>query len=128
MLLILRTISAWSFLPLSSKNVPTQGGIEVIFDRIFSFAGDDDDVLDAGGDALFRHVLNLRLVDDGKHLFRLCLGGRQKSRAKAGGREHRLADFVAATCGAVSSRRVGCGGGIVGHRLSFLHTLICCKL
>jgi len=96
----------------------------VVFDGIFSFAGNDDDVLDAGGDALFRHVLNLRLVDDGEHLFRLRLGGGQKSRAKPSGREHRLADFVAAVRGAGSTRRVGCGGGVVGHRLGFLHPLI----
>jgi len=48
MLLILRTISACLSCLSLPKNVPTQGGIEVIFDRIFSFAGDDDDVLDAG--------------------------------------------------------------------------------
>ena len=100
----------------------------MIFDGILAFAGDDDDVLDAGGDTLFDDVLNLRLVDDGEHLFRLRLRSGEKARAKAGGREHRLADSVAAIRGAVSSRRVGCDGGVVGHRLSFLYTLVFCTL
>jgi len=59
---ILRTSSAWSCLPFSSRKRFQRGsGIEMVFDRILALAGDDDDVLDAGGDALFGDVLNLGL-------------------------------------------------------------------
>jgi hypothetical protein len=91
----------------------------VIFDGILAFAGYDDDVLDAGGDALFNDILNLRLVDDGEHFFRLSFGGGQEARAKAGGRKDRLAYFLATTCGSVGSCRLGRVGRVVVHRVSF---------
>jgi len=73
-----------------------QGGIvvEMIFNGIFAFAGDDDDVFDAGGHALFRDVLNLRLVDDDKHFLGLRLGSGKKTRAEAGGREYSFAHLA----------------------------------
>ena len=91
----------------------------MVFDGIFAFAGDDDDVLDAGGDALFDDILNLRLVDDSEHFFRLCLGCGQETGAEPSGREHGFAYFLSAACGAAGSCRVGRAGGVVGHRLSF---------
>ena len=91
----------------------------MVFDGVLAFAGDDDDVLDAGGHALFNDVLNLRLVDDGEHFFGLRFGGREEASAKAGGREHGLADLLAAACGSISSCGVGRAGRVVGHRLSF---------
>ena len=95
----------------------------MVFDGILAFAGDDYDVFDPGSDALFGDVLNLRLVDDGEHFFRLRLGGGQEARAESCGREHCLANFVTASRGTVGLRSVGCGGGSVGHGLSFSHTL-----
>ena len=104
------------------KTFERRGRIEVVFDGILAFAGDDNDVFDPGSDALFGHVLNLRLVHDGEHFFRLRLGGGQEARAESCGREHRLANFVAASRGTIRLRSVGCGGGGVGHGLSFSHT------
>src|SRR6266481_6094857 len=69
----------------------------MVFDGIFSFAGNDDDVLDSGSDALFGNVLNLWLVDDGEHFFRLRLGGGEEARAESRGSEDGFADFVAAS-------------------------------
>jgi hypothetical protein len=62
------------------------GGIEVILDRAFAAAGDNDDVLDARGYALFSDILDLWLVDNRQHFFRLGFGRRQEARAQAGGR------------------------------------------
>src|SRR5215469_16618967 len=42
--------------PLQHRRV-----VEMIFDRVFAFSGDDDDVFDTRCDALLRHILNLRL-------------------------------------------------------------------
>ena len=66
----------------------------MIFDGVFAAPGDDDDVLDARGDALLDDVLNQRLVDDRQHLFGLRLGGRQKSRAQARCGKHGFAHSV----------------------------------
>jgi hypothetical protein len=91
----------------------------VVFDGILAFAGDDDDVLDARSDAFFNYVLNLRLVDDGEHLFWLRFGGRQKTGAEPRGGEDGFADFLAVARGGVSSCRVRRAGKVVGHRLSW---------
>jgi len=79
----------------------------VVFDGILAFAGDDDDVLDAGGDALFDDILNLWLVDHSEHFFRLRFRSGEKASAESGGREDGFADFVAAARGAAGLRRVG---------------------
>ena len=91
----------------------------MVFDGILAFAGDDDDVLDAGGDAFFDDILNLRLVDDGEHFFRLGLGSWKETGAESSGREDRLAYFLAAARCGIGSFRVGRTGRVVGHRLSF---------
>lgn len=83
-------------------------GIEMVFDGIFAFAGDDDDVLDAGSDALFSDVLNLRLVHDGEHFFGLRFGRGEEARAEARGREDGFADAVLRRDGfAGDVRRIG---------------------
>ena len=91
----------------------------MVFDGIFAFAGDDDDVLDAGGDALFNDILNLRFVDNGEHLFRLRFGGGEEAGTESSGREHGLAYFLAAARGAAGWGRAGRAGRVVSHRLSF---------
>ncbi len=68
--------------------------VEVILDRALAAAGDNDDVLDAGSHAFFSDILNLRLIDNGQHFFGLRFGGRQKTRAQAGGRQNGFADFA----------------------------------
>ena len=50
----------------------------MIFDGVLAATGDDDDVLDARGNALFRDVLNLRLVDNRQHFLGLRFRGGQK--------------------------------------------------
>jgi hypothetical protein len=93
------------------------GGIEMILDGIFPSAGDDDDVLDAGSDAFFGDILNLRLIDDGDHLFRLRFGGGKKTGTEARGGKNGLADFANMGSRGVNGRRVGLGGLVVRHRL-----------
>ena len=39
----------------------------MVFDRTFSPPGDENNIFDTGGDALFHRVLNQRLVHNGKH-------------------------------------------------------------
>ncbi len=71
----------------------------MVFDGTFSATGDDNDVLDARGHALFHDVLNLWLVDDGEHFFWLGFGRGQKSRAEASGRQYGFADLAHGCCG-----------------------------
>lgn len=59
--------------------------VEMIFDRIFAFAGDDNDVFDAGSNAFLHDILDLRLVNNRQHFLRLSFRGREKARAKTGG-------------------------------------------
>ncbi len=66
--------------------------VEVIFDGTFAAAGDDNDVLDAGGHALFRDVLDLRLINDGQHFLGLRFGGGEESSAQTGGRQNCFSD------------------------------------
>ena len=67
--------------------------VEMVFDGALAVAADDQDVLDAARERLFDDVLNRRLVDDGQHLFRRRLRGRQ-ARAITGRRNDGLADFL----------------------------------
>ena len=64
----------------------------MILDRVLAAAGDQDDVVDAGGHRLLDAVLNDRLVDERQHFLGLRLGGRKKAGAETGGREDGLAD------------------------------------
>src|SRR5712671_7598274 len=67
---------------LFEKVFKKRRGIEVIFDGTFASAGYDNDVLDARRHALFRHILNLWLIDNGEHFFRLRFCRRQKARTE----------------------------------------------
>ena len=64
--------------------------IEMILDRVFAPAGDQDDVVDAGRCGLFDAILNDRLVDEREHFFGLGLRGGKKARPKAGRGKHGL--------------------------------------
>jgi len=63
-----------------------RGIIEVIFDGVLALASDNDDVFDAGGDAFFNDVLNLRLVHKRPHFLglRLVAGKKRVPRPAAG--------------------------------------------
>jgi hypothetical protein len=54
------------------------GGVEVILDRPLLARGDDDHLLDAGGDGLLDGVLDDGLVDERQHLLGLGLRGREE--------------------------------------------------
>ena len=86
--------------------------VEMVLDRVLAAAGDQDDVVDAGGDGLFDAVLNDRLVDERQHLLGLRLGGREKPRAESGGGEDRLANCLASgiLCGRHPGHRINPGG------------------
>src|SRR5262249_45252744 len=74
--------------------------VEVILYRVLALAGDDDDVLDAGDDALLGDILNLRLIHDREHFLRLGFGRGQETGAQTRGRKDRLADFASCVvCG-----------------------------
>ena len=64
----------------------------MILDGVLAAAGDQDDVVDAGGDRLLDAVLDDRLVDERQHLFRLGLGGGKEPGPQTGGREHGFAN------------------------------------
>ena len=74
------------------KRLELDRDVEVILDRVLAAAGDEDDVVDAGGDRFLDAVLDDRLVDERQHLLRLRLGGRQEPGAEAGGGEDGFAD------------------------------------
>ena len=78
------------------------GQVEVVLDRPLLAGGDDDDLLDPGGDGLLDRVLDDRLVHQRQHLLRLRLGGGQEAGAPAGGGEDSLANAHR-----TSRRRVG---------------------
>ena len=50
--------------------------------------GHNDDLVTARGQRLFHSILDDRLVHQREHLFRLGLGGRQKTRAQSGSRKN----------------------------------------
>ena len=58
--------------------------IEVILDRALRTAGDEYQGVGAGRQRFIDRILNQRLVHDGKHFLRTCLGDRKKSRAASG--------------------------------------------
>ena len=70
-------------LPFSRELVlELEVAVEVVLEGPLVAAGDDQDVVDAGGDRLLDHVLDRRAVDDRQHLLRLCLGRRQETRSQ----------------------------------------------
>ncbi len=67
--------------------------VKMILDGPLVPPGNNQDILDSRRHGLFHHVLDGRLIDNGKHLFRLGLGGRQKAGAEAGSRDHCFLNF-----------------------------------
>ena len=51
----------------------------MIFNRVFAAPGDNNNIVDAGGHALFDYVLNQGFVHHGQHFFGLSLGGWKES-------------------------------------------------
>jgi hypothetical protein len=82
------------FSSLFEKTLEHRSVVKMILDGVLAFSGDDDDVLDAGGDAFFGDILNLRFVNDREHFFWLSLGGGKETRPEAGGGQDRFADFA----------------------------------
>src|SRR5258707_1596534 len=82
------------FAALFEKTLKHGSVVEMIFNGVLAFSGDDNNVFDPGSDAFFRDVLNLRLVHDREHFFRLGLGGGEKTRSEAGGREDGFSDLL----------------------------------
>ena len=68
------------------------GEVEMILDHRLVAAGDEDEMLDAGGAGLIHHMLEGGPVDDRQHLFRDRLGRREKASAETGDGEDGLAD------------------------------------
>ena len=67
--------------------------VEVIFDGLLAAAGDDEDLVAAGGHGFFDSVLDDGLIDQREHFFGLGFGGGQEARSEAGGGEYGFADF-----------------------------------
>src|SRR3977135_3646065 len=65
----------------------------MILDHALVAAGDEDEMFDAGFPCLIDHILDQRLVDDGQHFLRHCLGGGQDAGAETGDRKNGFADF-----------------------------------
>jgi hypothetical protein len=97
--------------------------VEVVLDGALGPAGDDEDVVDAGGHGFFDHVLDGGLVHHGQHLLGLRLGGRQEAGAEAGGGDDGFADGGGGrrhgdesrappppACAGRGRRSPGCGG------------------
>ena len=68
-----------------------EGAVEIILDGALAPPGDEDHLLDPGGERLVDRVLDQRLVDDRQQLLGHRLGRGQEARAEARHREHRLA-------------------------------------
>ena len=71
------------------------GVIEIVFDRAFAAVGDDQDLLDAGGDRFLDDVLDDGLVNQGQHLLGDALRVGQQSRPESCGRNDGFSDFHA---------------------------------
>jgi hypothetical protein len=67
--------------------------VEVVFDGLLAAAGDDEDLIAAGGHGFFDAVLDDGLIDQREHFLGLGFGGGQEAGAEAGGGEYGFADF-----------------------------------
>ena len=68
--------------------------VEVILDGALVAAGDKYEMLNPGATRLVDHMLDERAIDDGEHLLRHGLGGRQEAGAETGDRKHSLANAL----------------------------------
>ena len=66
--------------------------VEVVLEGPLAATGDEQDVLEPGGNRLLDDVLDGGLVDDREHLLRRRLRCRQEPRAESSSGDHRLAD------------------------------------
>ena len=90
------------------------GEVEVVLDRPLLAGGDDDDLLDPGGDGLLDRVLDDRLVHQRQHLLGLRLGGREEACAPPGGGEDSLANAHGTST--IGGETVRSGAAPVYHR------------
>jgi len=67
-------------------------GGEVLFDGAFGGVGDEDDVVEAGGEGFLDDVLDDGAVEDGEHFFWDDFGGGEEAGAEAGGEDDGFAD------------------------------------
>ncbi len=65
--------------------------IEIILYGPLAPAGDDDQVVNPGGDRFLNNILDDRPIDQGEHLLRHGLGGREKPGSKTCSRDDGLA-------------------------------------
>ena len=79
---------------LRERRLELVGVVEVILDRALVAAGDEDEFLDAGGEAFLDRILDQRPVDDRQHFLGHRLGGRQEARAQAGDRQDGFTDAL----------------------------------
>jgi hypothetical protein len=70
------------------------GDVEVILDHRLVAAGDEDEMLDAGGAGLVHHVLHHGAVDDAEHLLGNGFGGREEPGSEAGDGKDCFADAL----------------------------------
>ena len=79
---------------LDQRGLELVGVVEMILDRALVAAGDEDEFLDAGGEAFLDRVLDQRPVDDRQHFLGHRLGRRQEARAQAGDRQNGFTDAL----------------------------------
>ena len=79
---------------LAHRRFELEGMVEIIDERRFAAAGDEDQLLDPRLARLVDRILDQRPVDDRDHLLGNALGGREQAGAETGDREHRLADAM----------------------------------
>ena len=65
----------------------------MVFDDAFAAVGDDQDVLNTGGDRLLHDILDSGFIDDREHFLGACFGHRQDARTETGRRNDRFFDF-----------------------------------
>ena len=79
---------------LGERALQLELAVEMVLDDALVAAGDEDEMLDAGGLGLVDHMLDHRAVDDGQHLLGHRLGGGQEAGAEPGYGEDGLADAL----------------------------------
>ena len=89
---IVHQLRQFGFAFLFQKTFQLGRGIEVVFYRVFSSAGNDNNVVNSGGDTLFDDVLDEGLVDHRQHFLGLRFGRGEESSAQSRGWKHGFAN------------------------------------
>ena len=89
---MLQRLQLFRLVALGQRVVELVGHVEMVLDHRLVAAGDEDEMLDAGGARLVHDMLHDRTVDDGEHLLRDRLGGGQEAGAETSDGEDGLAD------------------------------------